>query len=553
MDKNIVIIGGVAGGASCACRLRRLSEDYRITLIERGEYVSFANCGLPYYIGGSITDKKKLVVMSPEKLKDRFNLDVKTLCEATSIDKANKTVSLEYSNGKNETIPYDKLVLSPGAKPFIPDFPGSDSNKVFTLRSIPDTYRIYDFIADKKPTDAMVVGGGFIGIEMAENLVDRGIKVHLVEAAPHIIGSIDTDMAHIVHTHMRKKGIDLILNDSLTELGDNGNVLNAKLSSGKELSINMVIMSVGVRPEIKLAKDAGLEIGITGGIWTDEYMKTSDENIYAVGDAVEVTHFISGKPALIPLAGPANKQGRIAANNIFGIKDKYDGSQGTAVLKAFDLTVASTGYTEYQLKKLDYEYQVVHTHPDSHAGYYPGGTILSMKLIFDNDGKILGAQSIGKNGADKRIDVIATAMRGNIPVNDLYKLELAYAPPFSSAKDPVNMIGYIAENMLANRTHMFYCDNIEKLNTEDIMLLDVRTVPEFEKGTIPGAVNIPLDSLRYELDRIPHDKPIYIFCRSGLRGYVAERILKLNGFDQPLFNLSGGYLSYRFMMDDSNY
>jgi NADPH-dependent 2,4-dienoyl-CoA reductase/sulfur reductase-like enzyme/rhodanese-related sulfurtransferase len=551
MGKRIVIIGGVAGGASCACRLRRLSEDYEIILIEKGEYVSFANCGLPYYIGEVITDKSKLIVQTPKRMKERFNLDVRTSCEAVDIDKESKTVKVKNAvDGHEEIISYDTLVLSPGAKPFVPQFDGSNAKNIFTLRNIPDTYRIYDFIAAKAPNEAIVVGGGFIGIEMAENLIARGIKVHLVELADHVVGSIDLDMAHIVHAHIKEKGIDLKLGVSIKKITENGDTMETELSDGTSLNVDMVVMSIGVRPETELAKNAGLKIGVTGGIWTDDYMQTSDKNIYAVGDAVEVTNFLLKNPALIPLAGPANKQGRIAANNIHGIKEKYRGSQGTSVLKVFDLTVASTGCTEKQLKQNNIEYHIIHTHPDSHAGYYPGGTMLSLKIIFDHAGKILGATAIGKNGADKRIDVIATAMHAGIKADELQQLELAYAPPFSSAKDPVNMAGYIAENMLAERTHMFYCGDIANIDTKKDILLDVRTEYEFDHGCIPGAINIPLDSLRERIAELPKDKDIYIYCRSGLRGYIAERILALNGFTGKLSNLSGGYLSYEFMAND---
>ncbi len=546
MKKRIVIIGGVAGGASTAARLRRLSEDYEILLFERGSYISFANCGLPYYIGGVITDKKKLVVMSPERMSKRFHLDIRTNSEVTQIDPKTKKIRVKDLNaGHSYEVSYDVLVLSPGASPFLPDIPGINSDKVFSLRNIPDTYKIYDYIDVKSPESAVVVGGGFIGLEMVENLLRRGLKVHLIELADHLLCNMDYDMAAIIHAHLREKGVHIHLKDSIAHLTDKGDCLTAQLSSGKELSSDMVIMSIGVRPETLLAKDAGLKIGQTGGIWVNRRMQTSVPDIYAVGDAVESTDFIGNCPCLIPLAGPANKQGRIAANNIHGLKDEYEGTQGTAVLKIFDLTAACCGNNEKALRGRNIGYIKSFIHPDSHAGYYPGGKPMCIKLLFNKEGRILGASAIGEDGVDKRIDVLATAIRAGMSVYDLQKLELCYAPPFSSAKDPVNMAGYTAANILTNQVHIFHWDDVPSIDPEKSFLVDVRTETEFEKSTIPGAVNIPLDDIRNRLHEFPADKKIYIFCRAGLRGYVASRILTLSGYENN-YNLSGGYLTYDY-------
>lgn len=546
MKKKIVIVGGVAGGASAAARLRRLSEEYSITIIERGNYVSFANCGLPYYVGGVITDRKKLVVMPAERMSKRFNLDIRTNSEAISINRKEKTVLVKnLTDDSSYTLSYDTLLLSPGASPFVPDIPGIRSDKVFTLRNIPDTYKIYDYINLKQPKTAIIVGGGFIGLEMVENLSWRGIDVHLIELSDHLIGNMDFDMAAIIHDHVRKKGINLHMKDSITSIQDNGDTLTARLQSGGSIESSMVIMSIGVRPETNLAKNAGLEIGSTGGILVDEFMHTSDPDIFAVGDAVEIKEFVNNTPALIPLAGPANKQGRIAANNIHGIKEAYGGTQGTAVLKVFDLTAACCGCNEKILNRLKVDYIKSYIHPDSHAGYYPGGNTMCIKLLFNQEGRILGASIVGQDGVDKRMDVLATAMRAGLTVFDLQKLELSYAPPFSSAKDPVNMAGYTASNILLNQVKIFQWNDIPSIDPEDSFIVDVRTKEEFEEGTIPGSVNIPLDDIRDRINEFPVDKKIYIFCRAGLRGYVASRILTLRGYTNN-YNLSGGYLTYDY-------
>jgi len=545
MSLKVVIVGGVAGGASAAARLRRVNEDAEIILFEKGEYISFANCGLPYYIGEVIEDKEKLVVQTPEKMKERFRIDVRTNSEVVKILPDRKIVEVYdrvLDKIYNET--YDKLILSPGAEPIRPNLPGIDSPRIFTLRNIPDTYRIKDFVDEKKAKRVIMVGAGFIGLEVAENLHRKGVNVTVVELADHVIGPLDYEMAAIVHQHLKTKNVELYLNDGVKSFNDTGKYIEAVLSSGKVLQGDMVVLGIGVKPETGLAKEAGLQLGKTGGILVDEHMRTSDPDIYAVGDAVEVKDFVGGDPVLIPLAGPANKQGRIAANNVCGIKDSYRGTQGTSIVKVFDLTVALTGNNEKVLKRKGIEYEKSITHSDSHASYYPGAIPMSIKLLFaKKDGKILGAQIVGYDGVDKRLDVIATAIRAGMTVYDLQELELAYAPPFSSAKDPVNVAGYVASNILKGDCSVFHWDEIASIDRERSVLLDVRTKMEYDIGTIEGAVNIPLDELRDRLDEIPKDKDVYIFCQAGLRGYLAYRILFQKGYTR-IKNLSGGYRVY---------
>ncbi|WP_010245420.1 CoA-disulfide reductase [Acetivibrio cellulolyticus] len=545
MSFKVVIVGGVAGGASAAARLRRLNEDAEIILFEKGEFISFANCGLPYYIGEVIREKDKLVVQTPEKMKERFNIDVRINSEVTKVIPDKKTVEV-YNRAEDKiyTETYDKLILSPGAEPVKPPLPGIDSTRVFTLRNIPDTYRIKDYVDLMKPKRAVVVGAGFIGLEVAENLHARGVKVTVVELADHVIGPLDYDMAAIVHQHMKTKDVELYLKDGVKALTHTNTGTVVELSSGRSLKADMVIMGIGVKPESKLAVEAGLKLGKTGGILVDENMLTSNPDIYAVGDAIEVKDYISGSPALIPLAGPANKQGRIAANNICGIEEKYEGTQGTSIVKVFDITVALTGNNEKILQRNNMEYEKSFTHSASHAGYYPGAIPMSIKLVFDKkNGKVLGAQIIGYEGVDKRIDVIATAIRAGMTVYDLEKLELAYAPPYSSAKDPVNIAGFTASNILKGDSEIFHWDEVSSLDSSKALLVDVRSEMEFSLGTIEGAVNIPVDDLRTRLNELPKDKEILIFCQVGLRGYVAYRILKQKGF--RVRNLSGGYKTYQ--------
>ncbi len=536
-----LIVGGVAGGATAAARLRRLDEKAEIIMFERGEYISFANCGLPYYIGGEIKDKAALTLQTPKSFKARFNVDVRNFSEVVGIDREKKTVEVKkLQTGEIYTEHYDKLILSPGASPIKPPIEGIDNPKVFTLRNIPDTYRIKDFIEQNKPKSAVVVGGGYIGVEMAESLHEAGLEVTVVELMDHVIATIDYEMACDVHNHMRQKGVNLILKDGVKAVADEGNGLKISLSNS-EIYSDMVILSVGVRPENGLAARAGLALNERGAIIVDDHMRTADENIYAVGDAIEITDTVTGTKGVVPLAGPANKQGRVAADNIFGLDSSYRGTQGTGILKCFDLTVACTGITEARAKQLGLNYDKSYTYSASHATYYPGAVSMSVKIIFEKDGgKLLGAQVVGYEGSDKRIDVFATAMYSGLTIYDLAKLELAYAPPFSSAKDPVNMAGFVAENILEGKTKTFHWDEVAGLPRDgSVNLIDIRTKYEYENGSIDGFINIPVDSLRDNLDKIDKSKPAYVTCQVGLRGHIACRILSQHGVD--CYNLSGGY------------
>ena len=546
MNFKVIIVGGVAGGASAAARLRRLDENAEIILLEKGEHISFANCGLPYYIGEVIKDKEKLLVQTPEKMKERFKIDVRVNNEVTKIHPEDKTVEiLNRVENKVYTETYDKLILSPGAEPIRPRLSGIDSKRIFTLRNIPDTYKIKDYVDKMYPKRAVVVGAGFIGLEVAENLHMRGVRVTVVELADHVIGPLDYDMAALVHQHMKAKKVEFYLKDAVEAFEDEDAFIGVKLSSGRTLKADMVIMGIGVKPEVRLAADAGLKIGKTGGIYVNEYLQTSNEDIYAVGDAIEIKDFISGNEALIPLAGPANKQGRIAANNLCGQLEKFEGTQGTSIVKIFDITVAVTGNNERILKKNGIDYEKSFTHSASHAGYYPGAIPMSIKLLFKrDDGKLLGAQIVGYEGVDKRMDVLSTAMRAGMTVYDLEKLELAYAPPYSSAKDPVNIAGFTASNILKKDCSIFHWDEVGTIDIKKGLLIDVRSTEEFELGTIKGALNIPLDVLRDRLSEIPGDKDIYIFCQVGLRGYLACRIMMQKGYSN-VKNLSGGYKTYQ--------
>lgn len=554
MNKKVLIVGGVAGGASTAARLRRIDENCEIIMFERGEYISFANCGLPYYIGETIEQREALLVQTPEAMKARFNIDVRVKNEVLNIDKENKEVEVKNLNtGETYKENYDVLVLSPGSSPLRPSIPGIDAPNIYTLWTVPDVDKIKDYVDNKKPQKAVVIGGGFIGIEVAENLHDRGVEVSLVEMADQVMGPIDFDMAQVVHQHMRAKNIDLHLSDGVKSFDYNDGKTTVTLQSGAKIEADMVMLSIGVRPNSELAKNANLEVNQKGGIVVNEYLKTSDENIYAIGDAIEVIDFVNGKKTMIPLAGPANKQGRICANNIvYGDKETYEGTQGTSIAKVFDLTVANTGHNEKMLNKegLEYgkDYDVVITHAKSHAGYYPGAIPMDMKVIFSKpDGKVLGAQIVGYDGVDKRIDVLATSLRFGATVYDLKELELAYAPPFSSAKDPVNMAGYVGENILDGTIQTAQWHEIETLDKENSIVLDVRDSIERELGYIKGSLNIPVDELRNRLDELDKDKLIVIYCAIGIRGYIASRILLQNGFTK-VKNLSGGYATYSCVM-----
>lgn len=541
-----IIIGGVAGGASAAARLRRLDEKAEIIILEKGEFVSFANCGLPYYIGGEITDREELTLQTPESFKARFNIDVRIFNEAVKINPEENTITIKnLQNGESYTEKYDNLILSPGAEPIIPNIKGIESANVFTLRNIPDTLKIKHYIDTEKPESAVVIGGGYIGVEMAENLAKAGLEVSIVELADHLIAPLDFDMAADVHRYIKEKGIKLFLNNGVTAIEHN----RILLQKG-EINADMVIMSVGVRPETAIAKACGIETNSRGSIIVDSKMHTNLPNIYAVGDAVEVKNFITNAPSFIPLAGPANKQGRIAADNIAGYESEYTGTQGSAVLKLFDMTVATTGLNEKsaQLSKIDYD--KVYIYSSSHASYYPNGNMMSIKALWDKKSlKIIGAQITGFDGVDKRMDVIASAIRFGGKITDLTQLELCYAPPFSSAKDPVNMLGFTAENIISGKIKQFFWNEVETLPRDNsVTLLDVRTVTEFKRGKIDGFINIPLDSLRARIDEIPKDKPVYVHCHSGLRSYIACRILQGNGYD--CYNLAGGWRLYESVINE---
>lgn len=542
---NYLIIGGVAGGATVAARLRRMDEKANIILFERGKYVSYANCGLPYYIGDTINNREKLFVQTAKGFTDRFRIDIRTEQEVTAIRPDKKEVEIKnLSTGETYTETYDKLVLSPGAEPLRPSIEGIGSKKIFTLRNVPDTDTIKNYVNTENPKRAIVVGGGFIGLEMAENLHDLGIQVDVVEMANQVMAPLDFPMAAIVHRQLTDKGVGLHLEDGVSRFEEKDGGVTVHLRSGKQIATDMVLLSIGVRPETKLAKDAGLAIGERGGIAVNDYMQTSDADIYALGDAVEVRHLVTGQPALIPLAGPANKQGRIVADNIvFGNKEKYPGSIGTSIAKVFDLTVAAAGANAKLLQRNNIPYISSYTHGASHAGYYPGAVPLSIKILFaPENGKLLGAQIVGFNGVDKRIEMLAQVIQRGGTVHDLAELEHAYAPPYSSAKDPVNMAGFVAENILNKKSRIIQWRELAELPADTIRI-DVRTHDEYKLGTIPGFINIPVDELREHLDELPKEKPIVVTCAVGLRGYLAYRILVQNGF-KHVRNLSGGYKTW---------
>jgi NADPH-dependent 2,4-dienoyl-CoA reductase/sulfur reductase-like enzyme/peroxiredoxin family protein/rhodanese-related sulfurtransferase/TusA-related sulfurtransferase len=541
---KIVIIGGVAGGASAAARARRLNESAQITIFERGQHISFANCGLPYHIGGTIADRSRLLVQTPQAMKSRFNIDVYAKSEVTGIDRQKKEVVVhDLTQNREYRQPYDKLVLSPGAEPVRPDIPGINLKNVFTLRSMADMDAIKAAVDKDKTGRAVIVGGGYIGLEMAEALRNRNMKVTLVELDKQVFGPIDYEMASMVADQLRLHGVDLQLGNSVKAIEEVDSGLRVQLSSAETIDCSVVIVAIGVRPENKLAKDAGLAVGARGGIIVDEMMQTSDPDIYAVGDAVEVEDFVGGFATMIPLAGPANRQGRIAADNIMGQTKTYHKTQGTAICKVFDLAVGMTGLSEKSLKRIGKSYEKVYIHPADHATYYPGASPISLKLIFNPaDGKILGAQAIGPAGVDKRIDVLATAIRAGMTVRDLADLELAYAPPYGSAKDPVNYAGFAATNVLDGLAKICHVEDVVKLNDRQL-LVDVRTAGEFQMGTIGGAINIPVDQLRGRISELAKDKELLVFCQVGLRGYIACRILSQNGYNCR--NLSGGYKTYQ--------
>ncbi|WP_462406417.1 CoA-disulfide reductase [Gracilibacillus sp. Marseille-QA3620] len=540
---KILIVGGVAGGASAAARLRRLSEKDEIIMFEKGEYISFANCGLPYYVGEVIQNRNKLLVQTVEGMGTRFNLDIRNWTEIIQINREDKTVTArKVATGEEYTESYDVLILSPGASPIKPPIEGiSDANNVYTLRNIPDTDRIKEKVDREKPEKAVVIGGGFIGLEIAENLHERGVDVTIVDKSSQVMAPIDYEMAQIVHAHLREKGVHLLLEENVSAILDGGK--KVRLDSGKELDADMILLAIGVKPESMIAKEAGLEVGRNGAIKVNEHMQTSDPSIYAVGDVIEVKDYIHGTDTYIPLAWPANRQGRLVADHIHGKEAVYNGTLGTSIAKVFDLSVASTGSNEKMLKRQGVPYEVVHVTPNSHAGYYPGAAQINLKLIFDKEsGRIYGAQAVGKDGVDKRIDVIATAIKGNMTVLDLPDIEIAYAPPYSSAKDPVNMAGYAATNIMEGMAETVQWHEIDEIVANGGYLLDVRSPGEVAKGAIKGSVNIPIDELRGRLDEIPQDKDLYVTCQVGMRGYLAARILEGNGISVK--NLDGGYHLY---------
>lgn len=543
---KVVIVGGVAGGATTAARLRRVAEHAEILILERGSHISYANCGLPYYIGGAILDRDRLFVQTPENFKHNFNIDVRVRHEVLAVNREEQTVSVrDLDSGKDYTEHYDYLVLSPGAEPVRPPIPGIQDHAIFTLRSVPETDAIKSFVDDRAPRKAVIIGAGFIGLEMAENLHDRGLFVTIVEMASQVMNVVDSDIAAMVHQHLKTKNVEFYLQDGVSAFERDEEGLEVVLQSGRRIPADLVILSIGVRPEGKLARDAGLTIGETGGIKVDRYLRTSDERIFALGDAVEYEHPITGSPVITYLAGPANKQGRICANNIaFGATQEYRGSIGTAIAKVFDLTVATTGASEKLLLREGMEYKSVVTHGSSHAGYYPDALPITIKTIFDpNNAKLLGAQVVGYDGVDKRIDLLASVIRGGGTIFDLTEIEHAYAPPYSSAKDPVNIAGFVAENVYTGRSRHVQWHSLLSCNFDELMLIDVRTPEEFALGSIDGAVNIPTYELRSRLSELPRDKTLVVFCGIGLRAYHSEQVLRQNGFDD-VYNLSGGYKTY---------
>jgi NADPH-dependent 2,4-dienoyl-CoA reductase/sulfur reductase-like enzyme/rhodanese-related sulfurtransferase len=545
MGIKLVIVGGVAGGATAAARARRVSEDAEIVVFERGEYISFANCGLPYYIGNVIKRRHHLLLATPEEFKKRYNIDVRIFSEVVGINPKEKTVGIINAlTGEKYWESYDKLILSPGAEPIKPPLEGIELENIFHLRNVPDSDRIKKIVDERNPQCAVVVGGGFIGLEMAENLTERGVKTTIVEMLDQVMPSLDYEMAILIHDHLEAKNVELELENGVKSFSKAGDQILVTTQKGREIECDLVLLSVGIRPENKLALQADLKIGPTGGIAVDDTMRTSDPNIYAVGDAVEVRDIVTGFPTLTALAGPANKQARIAADNALGRKSIFTGTLGTSVVKVFDMVLASTGANEKFLKKHDIPYLVSYTHSGSHAGYYPGATNTSVKILFSpGTGKVLGAQIVGRKGVDKRIDVLATAIRAKMTVFDLEELELAYAPPYSSAKDPINICGFVAANILKGDMEIAHWSDLNALEKNGAMLIDLRTPFELKHaGKIEGALHIPIDDLRNRLTELDKQKTYIPFCAVGFRGYLGHRILVQNGFTSK--NLSGGFLTY---------
>lgn len=542
---KVVIIGGVAGGATAAARIRRLDEQAEIVVLERSGFVSYANCGLPYYIGGVIQDREELTLQTPESFWDRFRIDVRVGHEVTAIDPAAKTVTgKNLATGETFAESYDKLLLSPGAKPLKPPLPGLDSPRLFTLRTVEDTLAIRAFVEEYKPRRAVMAGGGFISLEVAENLAELGVEVTVVQRLPHLMPPLDYDMASFLHNHMRAKGVRVLLDTAVSGFSQQGQTITTLVEGGDPIPADLAILAIGVAPESTLAKEAGLALGQRGGIAVNDRMETSHPDIYAVGDAVEITHLVTGEKTRIALAGPANKQGRVAADNICGGDSRYPGAQGSSVLKLFDLTVAATGLNEGTAQAAGLDYEAVILSPLSHAGYYPGGAVMTMKVLYEKGSlRLLGAQIVGGDGVDKRLDVLATAMQAGLTVTALKELDLAYAPPFSSAKDPVNMAGFMAENLEAGLVKQFTWQQVDSLPRDgSVNLVDVRTPEEYADGHAPGFVNIPVDQLRQRLGEIDPSKPVYLICQSALRSYLACRVLEQRGYTAS--HLAGGYRLY---------
>ncbi len=542
---KLVIVGGVAGGASAAARARRLSEDAQIVLFERGPDVSFANCGLPYYIGGEIVEREKLLVVTPKRLRWRYNLDVRIRSSVEAIDRSAKKVRIrDLASGREYDEPYDKLILAPGAAPSRPAIPGIDLPGIFTLRNLEDTDRIVKAL-ESRLRQAVIVGAGFIGLELVENFVRRGIGATVIELQDQVLPPFDKEMAAPIAEQLTTNGVNLLLGQSAEAFEPDANGLVVRLKSGQKLSAQLVVLGVGVRPENKLAVDAGLEVGPRGGIRVNDHLQTSDRDIYAVGDAIEVKDFVTGEPTQVPLAGPANRQGRIAADNIFGRDVRYRGTQGTAIVRVFERTAAITGASEKTLRQIHRPYRKIYVHPTHHAGYYPGAEAMTLKLLFDpQSGQVLGAQCVGGAGVDKRIDVLAGAIQSHGTVFDLEEMELAYSPQYGSAKDPINMAGFVASGLLRGDHPQIDVEALlARPSNERPLLVDVRTPEEFAAGHIPQSVNIPVDELRSRLGELPHDREIATYCQVGQRGYLATRILRQKGFNAV--NLSGGFTTYR--------
>ena len=547
---KVIIVGGVAGGATAAARIRRLDEQAEIVVFERSGYISYANCGLPYYIGGVIEDPEDLTLQTPESFYARFRVQMKVRHEVTAIHPEIQTVTVKnLETGEFFEEHYDKLLLSPGAKPVRPNLPGMDSSKIFTLRTVEDTFRIKEFVDLQKPKSAVLVGGGFIGLEMAENLRHLGLDVTIVQRPKQLMNHFDPDMAAFIHGQMRRSGVQLALGYSVEGFEETVSGMKVLLKDNAPLHADMVILAIGVTPESSLAKEAGLALGVKGSILVNDRMETSVPNIYAVGDAVQVKHFVTGEDTLLSLAGPANKQGRIAADNICGGDSRYSGSQGSSVIKIFDLTAATTGINETRAKAAGLSVDTVILSPMSHAGYYPGGKVMTMKVVFEKETfRLLGAQIVGYDGVDKRIDVLATAIHAGMKATQLKDLDLAYAPPYSSAKDPVNMAGFIIDN-ISNGLKQWHLEDVPKLPRDgSVILLDTRTPGEFRRGHIDGFRNIPVDELRQRIGELEQGKPVYVICQSGVRSYIATRILEGHGFDA--YNFAGGFRFYDAVMND---